>query len=141
MKLSPFCSALAVLALAGAASHGKPFGVTVPDGPSSKARMSLPAGGTLEVRLVSNPSTGYSWTASVGGASVLKPVGESKYVPLPKPLPGAPGTQVFTYKAEKPGTVEITYRYARSWEKGVAPVKTAKVTVTVTKPGGPAGGR
>lgn len=91
----------------------------------------LTSGGTLIVKLKSNPSTGYSW-AVAGDPSPLKlekttyrkNTSSSKVV-------GAPGVQVFQFGASSAGMATLQLIYRRSWEYNVQPAKTFKVRVDV----------
>jgi inhibitor of cysteine peptidase len=86
-------------------------------------------GGEFVIALPANPTTGYSWTADddpdVTFVSSEQVAGGSQ--------PGAPGTQELTFRAEQTGTSTLELAYARPFEKGVPPVKTAKFPITVTK--------
>jgi inhibitor of cysteine peptidase len=80
------------------------------------------------VALPANPSTGYSWTAEddpdVTFVSSHQTAGGNQ--------PGAPGTEELTFRAERAGQSTLELAYARSFEPGVPPAKTAKFPVTVT---------
>jgi predicted secreted protein len=92
--------------------------------------ISVATGDEFVIALPANPSTGYSWTArddpDVAFVSSRQVSGGSQ--------PGASGTQELTFRAEQPGTSTFELAYARSFEKGVPPAKTAEFAVTVTKP-------
>lgn len=91
--------------------------------------VALDRGDSLEVRLPSNPTTGYEWTALLSGSAVrqAKP---AAYVRATTQLLGAGGTQVFSYAAVAAGTEHLTFSYARSWEH-VPPLKRISLTVVV----------
>ena len=86
-------------------------------------------GDEFVIALPANPSTGYSWSAGdnpdVAFVSSRQLAGGSQ--------PGAGGTQELTFRAEQTGTSTLALAYARSFEPGVPPAKTAKFPVTVTK--------
>jgi inhibitor of cysteine peptidase len=91
----------------------------------------LTTGGTLVVKLKSNPSTGYGWTVS-GDASPLRLV-KTAYVknsPSAKVV-GAPGMQVLRFSAASSGMATLTVVYRRSWEYNMPPAKTFRVRVNV----------
>ncbi|MFZ0914739.1 MAG: protease inhibitor I42 family protein [Candidatus Korobacteraceae bacterium] len=89
----------------------------------------LPAGGTLAIRLNSNPSTGYSW-AIKGDPSPLRLVKSStKKNGQNSHVAGAPITQEFRLRAVSAGMASLTLEYRRPWEHDVAPVKTFQVRV------------
>ena len=91
----------------------------------------LTAGGTLIVKLPSNPSTGYSW-AVAGDPSPLK-LQKTSFVQKPhsKQAVGSSGTQVLRFGANSVGMGNLTVVYRRSWEYNVPPVKTFTVRVNV----------
>lgn len=81
---------------------------------------------TAVINLVSNPSTGYSWSYTEGKSGYLEII--EKYTPAPSgkiPVSGAAGTQTFSARGLKKGLAAVTYRYLRSWEG--KPAKTVKV--------------
>jgi predicted secreted protein len=90
--------------------------------------ISVAGGDEFVIALAANPSTGYSWTAGknpdVAYVSSRQVAGGSQ--------PGAPGTQELTFRATATGTSTLELAYARSFEPGVPPAKTAKFPVTVT---------
>lgn len=91
----------------------------------------LTSGGTLVVKLGSNPSTGYSW-AVAGDPSPLK-LEKTSYRKnaASSKVVGAPGVQIFQFDANSAGMATLQLIYRRSWEYNVAPAKTFKVRVEV----------
>jgi predicted secreted protein len=79
------------------------------------------------VALPANPSTGYVWTAGdnpdVSYESSHQVAGGSQ--------PGAPGTQELSFRADHSGQSTLKLAYARSFEPGVPPAKTAEFPVSV----------
>lgn len=74
-------------------------------------------GGTLTVRLWSNPTTGYSWSdAEITHLSVIEQVSRNFEKPTATGLVGAPGTDVWVFKAIDTGLAIIKMQYGRSWE-------------------------
>jgi len=61
-------------------------------------------------------STGYSWQEEFD-SNFLELV-ESKYEPPAKPMPGAPGTRNFKFKALKKGGTKITMACKQPWKGG-----------------------
>lgn len=81
---------------------------------------------TAVTDLVSNPSTGYSWSYTESKSGCLEII--EKYTPAPAgdvPMVGAAGIQTFSVKGLKKGLVSVTYKYLRAWEG--KPAKTVKV--------------
>lgn len=93
-------------------------------------------GGTVEIEVAGNPTTGYSWETKSVNAAVLKPVGEPEYRQTPRPaggqpLVGAGGTFIFRFKALAAGTSPVHLIYRRPWEKDAPPAQEFKATVVV----------
>lgn len=134
--ISTFCSlALVFAAAVGCAQTGGSTAVsgTVVDASKSGTAVTLASGESLTVRLAGNATTGYSWTCTNALAGVLVPAGAPDYEPTPvEPgVVGSGGTYVFRFRAVAPGTGNLQFAYARSWEKDVAPAQTASYAVTV----------
>jgi len=88
----------------------------------------LPQGGLLEVRLKSDPSTGYSW-AIKGDPGPLKLVKSSAKRSSSNGKVGAPGTQEFRFSATSAGMASLNLEYRRPWEYTAQPVRTFQVRV------------
>ena len=76
----------------------------------------------LELRLKSNPSTGYMWYVEKESTPLLKLHHQSQIeFPVPaeeKPgLVGQPVFQVFTFEPRRVGDGALRLHYVRSWEK------------------------
>ena len=119
---------IAMGAMAATSGGGKSVNV---DASYSGKQVELSVGDSLVVTLASNGSTGYSWSLTgVGDESVLQK-SENHYV-APKTNPmGAVGQEVWTFKALKKGTSNISMGYSRPWEKGISPIQTFDLTVVV----------
>lgn len=75
----------------------------------------------LELRLKSNPTTGYMWYVEKESTPLLKLHHQSQTeipVPVEEPpgLVGRPVFQVFTFEPRHIGTGELKLHYVRSWE-------------------------
>lgn len=91
------------------------------------------AGGKLTVRIGWSPGTGYDWILVKHDAAVVQPEGEATTEPAKEPMPGAPETRIFTFKALKPGISDLEFHSLRPWEKNVPPADVFKVKVKVTE--------
>jgi len=76
----------------------------------------IKVGDTLEVRLASNPSTGYMWTVHPKSTALLKLTGQT-HTDATEPGVGRPIVQVFTFQPRRAGDGILLLRYARAWEK------------------------
>ncbi len=95
--------------------------------------VTLAQGDILKIELPSNPSTGYSWHIASNSNDVLAPVGQPQFsLGSQTPMPGAGGTETFTFKAVAAGESTLTLIYNRPWETNVTPTPNDTFTVTVT---------
>ena len=90
----------------------------------------IKTGEALEVRLKSNPSTGYMWYVQSGSTPLLRLVHESQTEPA-KPGVGRPVFQVFRFEAKRPGEGVLLMHYVRSWEKPAADDEQFQIHVVV----------
>ena len=79
----------------------------------------LEKGDKINIKLESNPTTGYSWILSKETDTTIVSLIDSKFVQTEKEeeLVGAGGYEVFTFQAKKSGQTEIILAYQRSWEE------------------------
>jgi predicted secreted protein len=77
--------------------------------------ITLKVGAILQIELPTRGGTGYSWLVEANGAPYLKLMAEATQS-VGEPHPGSPLTQVWRFKAEKPGVCEVKMAYFRPWE-------------------------
>jgi inhibitor of cysteine peptidase len=103
--------------------------------PHISKQVEVATGGTVTVTLCSNPTTGFIWseTAQISDQGVLQQTDHKLVTPESEtpPLVGAPGQEVWTFKALKKGTSTVSMEYSRPWEGGEKGVWTFNLTVTV----------
>jgi predicted secreted protein len=75
----------------------------------------LKAGGSFELRLQSNPSTGFMWYVEKGSTPLLKLAHQSQTEPTETGV-GRPVFQIFKFEAKRPGEGVLLLHYVRSWE-------------------------
>jgi inhibitor of cysteine peptidase len=94
--------------------------------------ITVSAGGSFKVSLESNATTGFSWPeqAEIGNTAIVEQT-DQEYLAPDSDLMGAPGKQVWTFKALKKGTTVIAMEYSRPWEGGEQAEWTFNLTVTV----------
>lgn len=88
--------------------------------------MVVAVGEVFEVPLESNATTGYRWVATFDDG--LLELVDEQYV-ADSDLIGAPGKQVFTFRALATGRAEVTFDYSRPWETDV--LETEALTVDI----------
>lgn len=111
---------------------GKTVTVTEAD---NGGQVTLNVSDTLIVRLSSNSSTGYSWTVGQNNSSLLARQGESQYNKGDTGLIGAPGTQVFTFKAVGSGGEALALLYQRPNTGGIQAAETFRMMVVINRSG------
>jgi inhibitor of cysteine peptidase len=94
------------------------------------AKVRLKTGERFEVRLKSNPSTGFMWSVEAESTPLLKLVSQSQTRPAVKGV-GRPIMQIFKFAAIAGGEGELVLHYVRSWEKPVPDEKQFTVHVVV----------
>jgi inhibitor of cysteine peptidase len=94
----------------------------------------LQKGREFLVRLPANPTTGYSWNLSVMPSDILIQKRPPQYQPVEPQgkFLGSGGFERWHFRFTKPGIARLSFAYARSWEKGVSPVRVVKLNV-ITK--------
>jgi inhibitor of cysteine peptidase len=95
-------------------------------------QVEITAGGSLTVTLGSNPTTGFSWSenAQISDQTVLQQTGH-EFISPTQTMPGAPGKELWTFKALKAGTSTVSLEYSRPWEGGEKGEWTYTLNVTV----------
>jgi inhibitor of cysteine peptidase len=94
--------------------------------------VTLAVGNTLTVKLGSNYTTPYRWTpdTKIGDETIVKQTGHRFVQPTTDAL-GAPGTEVWTFTALKPGTTTISTYYTSFVGRDATPKCAYNATVTV----------
>ena len=87
-------------------------------------------GGTLEITLEGNPTTGYTWEVESVDDKVLKLEGEPAFEAASEAV-GAGGMMTLKFTAEGAGKTDLKLVYHRSWEEDEDPAETFEVSVTV----------
>ncbi len=97
----------------------------------SKA-VNVAVGDTFAVTLCSNATTGFQWpeSAQISDPTVVQQT-DHKFVSPGTGFVGAPGKEVWTFKALKKGTSTVSLEYSRPWEGGEKGEWTFNLTVVV----------
>lgn len=104
------------------------------DASADGSTQQLKKGEVMSVTLEANPSTGYSWFATISDQNVIIQMAEPEYEeasPSTTPVVGAAGKMTFLFQAVDAGQASITLDYKRGWETDVAPEQTITITVQV----------
>ncbi len=84
-------------------------------------------GGTLVVKLCSNASTGFSWEQPTFDTTKLQL--QRHATSEPSGLPGAAGTETWTFRVLSAGDSTVSFAYSRPWTGGEKGVWTVALTV------------
>ena len=104
------------------------------DASYSGKEVKLGVGGSLIVTLESNPaSTGFQWELTENSdETVLQRVDQRYEAPEAGGMVGAPGKDIWTFKALKKGQSSISLEYSQPWVGGTKAAETFDLTVVVT---------
>ena len=140
-KLMIVCAVVALsLSLLACSSGAKQVSVEIDDFMkvqhiSQEVEVSVDS--SLTVTLGSNPTTGFRWSesAEISDTSVLEQTDHEFIAPEGEgdtpPAPGTSGQEIWTFKALKKGTTEVSMEYGRPWEGGEKAEWTFVLTVVV----------
>lgn len=122
-----------VLVVLSAAGCGRGGNEVVLDAGDNGSAVTLAPGQVLVIHLASNPSTGYSWGRTDADTTVLVQEGEAAFEPGAgsEGKVGAGGTETLRFRAGQAGETTLELGYRRAWEKGIDPIETFQVQVTV----------
>lgn len=99
--------------------------------PMVAAEVGLGVGDSVEIRLCSNASTGFTWeTPTWEGDATLEVVARQDLEGV-EAMPGAPGQESFTFKATASGTTVVHFVYSQPWAGGTKGAWRVDLTVTV----------
>jgi inhibitor of cysteine peptidase len=95
--------------------------------------VSAAVGDSFTVTLCSNATTGFKWSesAQISDQTVLQQTGHEFVSPEAEGIVGAPGKEVWTFKALKKGTSTLSVEYGRPWEGGEKGEWTFNLTMVV----------
>ncbi len=95
-------------------------------------KIEIKSGMLLTVKLCSNRTTGFQWTekAKISDPSILQQI-EHKYIAPGAKILGAPGEEVWVFKAIKEGNGVVSMEYSRPWESGEKGIWEYRVSVLV----------
>lgn len=97
--------------------------------PQSGTTVTLRPGGKLNLKLDSNPTTGYYWYLKDIDASLVDQLSDDYFAdPAPEGITGSGGHQMFVFEALRTGKADLKLSYERS-PQDVADTLTLKIKV------------
>ncbi|AHY43883.1 peptidase inhibitor I42 [Stutzerimonas decontaminans] len=110
--------------LLSACAQQTPNTLTLDNHARSCQPMQLSQGQEFNLRLPSNPTTGFRWSLRSDGAPQLKLLGPEVYtVPEKAGVVGGAGVSTWRFRAASSGDTTLALEYARPWEQDVAPAQ------------------
>lgn len=76
----------------------------------------LKVGQNHSIRLLSNPTTGYSWRFTAYPQFMVNTLISHEYQKPQSNMVGTQGMEIFTFKAEKPGKTTYVFEYGKLWD-------------------------
>lgn len=119
---------LVLFLLLGAGCDG--FTMARLDADDDGTTVNLPLGGHVQIRLESNPTTGYGWELAQMDEGMLENTDHQFTGPI-VPLPGAGGTEVWEFTTRAAGESVLQLEYVQPWMPDVEPADVFEVTVEV----------
>ncbi len=120
VRWSPIAVAVLLLAGCGAGqrqlqAHGSPLYLSAKD---SGAALTLKRGDEFVVTLATNPSTGYRWEGAPS-SHPLNPlrVISHRYIAAKTGVPGAPGKEIWRFRAVSHGGMDLGFLYMRTVQR------------------------
>jgi inhibitor of cysteine peptidase len=118
-----------LLASLSACARAAPHRVQVTEQDNGKT-VTIARGGSLEITLGGNPTTGYLWVLEEGDDSILKSQGDYIFK-SDSTLVGSGGKFTYAFKAAEHGQATLTLVYRRPWEQRAPSDKSFSITVSV----------
>ncbi|PTS82727.1 peptidase inhibitor I42 [Pseudomonas sp. HMWF032] len=113
-----------------AACAQTPSSVTLEQKQQSKCPLSLHVGQQFNLRLPSNPTTGFRWLLRDSAPQVLKSLGPEVYSnPEDAGLVGSAGISTWRFEVAQAGEGQLVLTYERPWEVGVVPAQRFNCTI------------
>lgn len=123
---------LAATTLLAACAHQAPGTLELDDQQRLCDPLELRAGQTFDLRLPSNPTTGFRWVLRDSGAPALRLLGPEVYTtPEDAGLVGSAGVSTWRFRAVSRGEGQLTLDYRRPWEEGVAAERTFACRISI----------
>ena len=93
----------------------------------SNRTATIGVGTPIEIRLQSQPGTGFSWIASrsTAGLSPMEPLRS------PRAMPGSAQIQRFRFSAKRRGTYRLSFSYDQPWRAGIKGARIKSFTIIV----------
>jgi predicted secreted protein len=91
----------------------------------------LPAGSSVIIRLEALPGTGYGWQIIQNGSPSLQLETPAVFEPRADVEAGGVEDEIFRFRAQHPGTVNLEFHYRRPWDRQGPAAKTFRVRITI----------
>lgn len=134
---------LAMILLTGCAANGdapdavragvRENGILVLTRADNNRTAELRVGERLDVRLLENPTTGFSWAVDENDRRLLALENTAYAPPVEAGFIGARGQRTFSFTARQPGDVTLKLKYWRIWEGDGSVAERFTVTLRIVQ--------
>ncbi len=87
---------------------------------------------SFQVLLNANPTTGFDWQIVSYDSAIIE-IKQKRFIQSETHRMGAPGKQVFKFKAIAAGATDLQLIYARPWERATSEADSFRVHIIVPK--------
>lgn len=122
--------AIAILGTIIYIANKPPKNINIDPGATSQATQAK-INQMIVINLTSNPSTGFSWQLADSYNKAVVTKESNTFTKNNSDAIGAPGTEVWTFKAVGKGSTTLDFSYLKSWEPNTAPAQTKQINITV----------
>ncbi|GEM_PF-693423 len=98
-----------------------------------KQSFNVETGQYFDFSLESNPTTGYTWQTTQSPDEKVVQLTNSYFVEPSSDMMGAPGEDVWQFRAVGAGSTTMVLEYAQAWDTETPPAKRYTLTFTVTQ--------
>ncbi|NLP12705.1 protease inhibitor I42 family protein [bacterium] len=98
----------------------------------NQSKVKVKKDATFQVLLNANPTTGFDWRILSYDSTVIE-IKQKNFIKSETHRMGAPGKQVFKFKAIAAGITDLRLIYVRPWERATSEADSFRVQIIVPK--------
>lgn len=98
----------------------------------NQSKVKVKKDANFQVLLNANPTTGFDWRILSYDSTVIE-IKKKSFIKSDTQRMGAPGKQVFKFKAIAAGTTDLRLIYVRPWERATSEADSFRVQIIVPK--------
>ncbi len=98
----------------------------------NQSKVKVKKDASFQVLLNANPTTGFDWRIVAYDSAIIE-IKQKHFIQSETHRMGAPGKQVFKFKAIAAGATDLRLIYARPWERATSETDSFRVHIIVPK--------